>query len=217
LNTIRTALLQRIAAEAGKEFLGQLEERLTAKFTAAVNYVNQNFSPELRPSMMGQLQNSHILNEVVEAGIAAGLSSTMAPTNPKGHHYAKIVTDSFMLGCMRMKSLHWSAAKYSKDLGQLNAALEPMTPDLFDTVVTGDTSNRIFVVAAVIEHPDSAALPMIFFAVPYSTLSGFHLMVSLDEVREAAANEIDMSSLDPLPTLIKRLDEAERGTQEAEG
>jgi hypothetical protein len=215
LNTIRTALIKRIAVETGREYLAQLEERLTAKFTAALNYTTQNFKPELHPNVLGQLQHNHILNEVVEAGVAAGLCSVMAPTNPKGHHYAKLVTPSFIIGSMRMKSASWTGAKYSKELAQLNTALEPMTPDLFEAVVTGDTRNRIFVVTAVIDHPQSAALPQVFFSVPYSSLQGSHLLVSLDEVRAVAAENIDINLLEPLPILKKRLDDEERGAKEA--
>lgn len=147
MNTIHDALSARVAAEAGAAFLGLIEENMTAKFKAVSDYASEHFSPEIRPSASGHLQHLHILNEVVSAGASAGLCASMVPTSPKGHYYAKIVTDSFVMGCMRRRSAHWGSAKYAKELGQMNKALEPLTQDMFEAIEAGNVADKIFLVA----------------------------------------------------------------------
>lgn len=214
MTTIRDALMKRIAADTGSQFLSLLEEKLVSKFSAVHSYATANFGKELHPSVTGHLQHLHILQETVNAAGQAGLAASMAPTNPKGHYFAKIVTECFVLGCMRIKSEHWNKAKYSRELGQLNSALEPPTPDMFEDITSGK-QERIFLVAAVIEDPQFPEVPHISFVVPYSSLDGYHFRATLKELQQVALMGVAVETLEPLPFLKKRLDDAERGNKEA--
>ncbi|WP_215777835.1 hypothetical protein [Paludibacterium sp. B53371] len=214
MHDLHTALLQRIAFEVGDIFTVKLEDRLTAAFKASNDYANQWFDPELRQSNKGHNQSVHILQEVVRVAREAGHDATMAPTTPKGHHYAKVILPSFTMGGTRIESPHWQRAKYAKNFGRLNKALEPLTRDLFDAIEEGVIQDRIFLVVAVAENRYRGGFPDIYFAVPYSTLDGYHFSATLDEVREATKQSVE-EPLEPLVFLKKRLDDAERGAKEA--
>lgn len=215
MNTIHDALTQRIAADLGKDFLIRMEERLTAKFSASNSYIATHFGSELKPMATGQLQHLHILEEVVSTAFSAGLAASMTPTSPKGHYYAKIETECFVLGCMRMKSESWAQAKYSRELGRMNEALEPLTGDLFEAIQSDTRSEKIFLVAAVIEDAVDPEVPQIYFDVPYSTLNGFHFRAHLKEILIAADQGVQKEALEPLPFLKKRLDDIESSNKKA--
>ena len=210
MNGIRENLIKRMAIELGSQFLTELEERITAKFRAAANYVQTHYSKEMSTSIEGQMQHGHVVDEVVEAALSSGLVASRAPTSPKGHHYAKVVSDSFVMGCIRDKSTKWSIAKHKKELGKLNEAIEPFTQDMFKACQVGTTTNKIFLVATVANDPLNQDLPSIFFAIPYSDLRDFHMRASIDEVRRACHTaSISIDSLEPLPVLKKRLRDIE--------
>jgi hypothetical protein len=212
MENIKDALVSRMSSEWGSLFLAALEDRLTAKYQASLAYANTHHSREMQPYVLGNLQHAHIVDEVVEAASACGLAAFRVSTVPKGHHYAKVTTSSFVLGCMRARSNHWSSAKHKKELGKLNEAVEPFELDLFEAAKIGVDPNRIFVVAMVGVNPLQPNLPYIQFAVPFSDLSDFHLRIGLDEVRaacHAGVSTVDM--LEPLPILKKRLGDIERG------
>lgn len=215
MSDVRQALIQRIAAEVGYDFLVRLEEELASKFRHTAEFSKLHFDTELQARANGSMQQLHILQQVVKVGAMSGLAAVMMPTNPKGHHYAKITLPSFIVGGMRVESTNWQGAKYAKSLGKLNAAIEPLTADLFDVIDPEGVSEKIFLVVAVAENVLDDRLPVIDFAVPYSSLDGYHLRVSLEEVRQAALEPVDTADLEPLPRLKKRLDDEERGAREA--
>lgn len=215
MTNIHDALTQRIAADLGNEFLICIEEQLTAKFAAANNYVAAHYGQELRSTATGQLQHFHIIEEMVSAAKATGLAAAITATDPQGHYYAKIETECLVIGCMRMKSESWANARYSKELGRLNKSLEPLTMDLFQPQQEHKPSEKIFVVAAVIEDAKKAELPQIFFVVPYSTLTGHHYRAPLAVIQQIASQGIRKNELDPLPFLKKRLGESEQESMEA--
>lgn len=208
-------LLKRIAHEAGPEFLALLDDYLSAKFKRTQAFCQAELEPELQTRNIGNLQQSFILQEVVRAGRAAGFPAEMPPTRPKGHHYAKIVLPSFVVGAIRLESLNWPKSKYAKDLGRMNEAFNPPTADLFEELIAGSTTDKIFMVIAVAENPLADGLPIISFAVPYSSLDGYHFQAHLEEIRLAALTTSEPSELEPLPILKKRLDDDEQGAKEA--
>ncbi|MBO0612544.1 hypothetical protein [Thiothrix fructosivorans] len=212
MKNIKDTLIQRMAVEFGSPFLNALEDRVTAKFQASLNYANSHYSPEMRPYVVGNMQHAHIVDEVVGAAVACGLNAFLAPTNPKGHHYAKVTSDSFILGCMRERSKNWNTAKHKQELGKLNEAVEPFTLDMFEVSQIGVDPNRIFVVATVAVNPQQPTLPYVMFAVPFSDLKNFHMRASLDEIRVAChGNTLSPADLEPLPFLKKRLGDIEGG------
>lgn len=215
MQNVRQALLQRIGIEVGAEFLARIDDNLTATFKASSDYAHQYFGPELYSRNKGNLQQSHILQEVVRAAEASGLLAEMAPTSPKGAFFAKITLPSFIVGGMRVESAHWKNAHYAKDFGRLNKALEPITPDLFAAVEAGSALDGIFMVIAVAENKLNGGLPDIYFAVPFSSLDGYHLIATLSEVKQMALVPVSSADLEPLPRLKKRLDDEERGAKEA--
>lgn len=214
MSHLRQILLQHIAAELGSLFPTLLEDYLAAKYEACQAYSEAHLDRALHARANGSLQQLHILQEVVRAAQKANLPAEMAPTSPRGHHYAKITLERFVLGGMRLESSHWSSAKYAKSLAQLNTALEPVNSDLFATVSDGQPGERIFVVVAVAENPLNHG-PEIIFAVPFSSRQGFHFSFTLEEERQAALTPAQADALEPLPVLKKRLDEAEPQTKQA--
>ncbi|WP_137009471.1 hypothetical protein [Aquitalea aquatilis] len=214
MQDLHTALLRRIAFEVGSTFPIKLEERLAAAFKACADYANKWFSTELRASNQGHTQVVHILQEVVNAAVDVGHVATMAPTTPKGHHYAKVDLPSFVMGGTRIESVHWQQAKYARKFGKMNEALEPITPDLFDAIEAGAVQDKLFLVVAVAESKSRAGEPEIYFALPYSTLDGYHFIATLNDVIEAS-KQSTAEPLEPLVTLKKRLDEVERVAKEA--
>lgn len=216
MDDIRQSLISRMAVEFGSTFLTELEERITAKFQAASSYVSAHCSKEMRPHVEGTMQHVHIVDEVVGAASNAGLEASRAPTSPKGHHYAKVVSNTFVMGCIRDKSKHWNNAKHKKELAKLNEAVEPFTQDMFEACQVGSTLDKIFLVVTVTENPLQQNLPSISFIVPYSDLSDFHLRASLDEIRAAChSNTLSSDDLEPLPFLKKRLGDIEGGNSTA--
>ncbi|UOG92647.1 MAG: hypothetical protein L3K52_02675 [Candidatus Thiothrix sulfatifontis] len=156
---------------------------------------NISYSKEMRSHIEGTMQHAHLVDEVVDAASHAGLEASRAPTSPKGHHYAKVVSNTFVMGCIRDKSKHWNNAKHKKELGKLNEAVEPFTQDMFEACQVGTTSDKIFLVATVTENPLQQNLPYIAFIVPFSDLTNFHMRASLDEIR-AACHSNTLSSDD---------------------
>lgn len=217
MGNVRQSLINCMAVEFGSKFLTDLEDRITAKFQAASSYVATHCSKEMRPHVEGTMQHVHIVDEVVGAAINAGLEASRAPTSPKGHHYAKVVSNTFVMGCIREKSKHWGNAKHKKELGKLNQAVEPFTQDMFEACQVGVTTDKIFLVVTVTENPLQQDLPYITFIVPFSDLTDFHMRATLDEIRSACHDSILSSDdLEPLPFLKKRLGDIEDGNSASE-
>ncbi|WP_020557951.1 hypothetical protein [Thiofilum flexile] len=210
MENLRKSLITHLAVELGSNFLLNLEQDITAKYKAASDYNNAHVSKEMRPYLEGNMQHAHLVDVVVSCANNTGLNGSRTPTDPKGFYYARIISDRFVISCIRDKSTNWTRAKHKQELSKLNTVLEPVIEDLFEPSTRSNGVTKIFTVILVTANPLDQSLPDIYFAIPYTDLSNFHMKASLKELQLACIeNSTTQPILDPLPSLKKRLGDIE--------
>ena len=213
LNDLRPHIQSRLAHELGKIFLDRLPIDCLNKMAEKDAFVGSvMYSSEMAKQISPKLEPDMLMDSLYQAAVESGLLSTIKDTNPKGHSYVELVSASCHMVLLRRESSNTCNAQYYTKKALTNAGLLTQTQgDMLAITQTQDDEpleNLLFVCAEVGWQSNEAILD-ITFILPHPTKNYPLLKFTLHELQMAADQPLTDIAEEPLPSIRKRLDEAD--------
>lgn len=214
LNEVRPHIQSRLAHELGGIFLDQLpiitQNKMQEKDTFVASVMS---SPELARQLAPKMEPDMLMDCLFESSISSGNKAVVKNTNPKGHSYVQMATNSCYLILMRRESKNTNNAIYYTRQALLNSGLisESQGDLLALTLTRPDESidDLLFVCVEVGWQADSEILD-ISFILPHPT-KGYPLFsFSLSELQKAVSQPLTDIAEEPIVSIKRRIDDADQ-------
>lgn len=199
------AIKRHLAFQLGKPFTDRIlddaiAQLSTIKASGGGHYKNSR----LRNKGFG-VSIPIIIADVCEStALECGMDARLVDSKPAGYVFTEIETDSFVIGARHEQSRWWNLAKHRLALSKRNAALIPMTPDMFTSYEEIDANEKLYVQISMAVDQRDLNLTQIMLEIPFPSLSGMFLRVSLEELRTLLHND-EPTVIEPMPRLKRQL------------
>ncbi|WP_161523422.1 hypothetical protein [Chromobacterium haemolyticum] len=199
------AIKRHLAFQVGKPFMDRILDDAIAqlsmiKASGGGHYKN----PRLRTKGFG-VSIPIIIADVCEStALECGMDARLVDSKPAGYVFTEIETDSFVIGARHDQSRWWSMAKHRLERSERNAALFPMTPDMFTSYKEIDADEKLYVQISIAVDQRELNLSQAMFEIPFPSLRGMFLRVPLEELRTLLHND-EPTVIEPMPKLKRQL------------